>query len=227
MAIFRTSAIVGAVSGNIGGACFVNGRGSKVLRQRKTKKASVPTTQQVKRNIFQRVVNEWREFTANEKEAWATYAKATPVTNRVGERSALSGYQSFLKIRMFRYSTTDLTTLEPPLQADKPLICPVSFSWSVASGCFIETLTGPIAGNVFINIGAMSIYTTSQLKFWGRYKQIVNIIMGQNVSTQITTFYENEFPTPVVGQTVAFRARFMSGNGERLGETTQIINTTA
>lgn len=227
MAIFSASPAVGSISGNAGGLCFVNSRGSKVVRKTRARQASIQDGGIKAQADFATATRIWRGLTEDQRNAWRTYAIGTPSTNRLGEQSPLSGYQAFLKNALFNGIVLPAVNEDPPLISEQPIIAPITVSWSLASELIYVTGTGPIAGSVNIQIGAMPLYTDSIPKFWGRYKVIGTVTMAQNNNLAVTVLWDAVFSTPNVGQVVAFRTRFFSFNGTWRSEQNQIFKVTA
>lgn len=223
MAIFRPSGVVGAISGNVGGGCFVNGRGSKVLRKAKAKGASVPREQQLQRATFATVQRSWRTLSVDQQKAWATYANATPTTNRLGERAPLSGYQVFLKNRLFNYEPLTEELKNPPSIVDQPLLAPISVSYVLPTQFIVVVGEGPIAGNLFLTISAMPLQTDSLPAFWGRFQHIISTVAIQNNQANLISPWTSKFPIPLEGQIIAIRFRFSSPNQTWRGEQVDII----
>lgn len=227
MAIFNASPVVGGISGNLGSVCFVNARGSKVLRPAKTKGASISLANQRKRSNFANATKEWLVLTEDQRNAWKTYANDNPVSNRLGEKSPLSGYQQFIKIRLFRFVTLNETIKIPPSPEQKIIITPLNVTWSLSAGLLLEIGEGARTGDVFVKLQAHLLYTESIPKFWGRFTNIGLLFAPQNTVQDITTFFTGTFPIPVVGQVVALNTRFVINNGTTSAESTQIIKVTA
>lgn len=108
-----TSALVTAASGSIGGMTASRNRGGQFLRARVI--PVNPNTErqgQARANLAQ-AVNAWTNIlTDGNRQAWTSYALATPVVDRLGQQLILSGQQMFVKCSL------------PRLIADLPLILP-------------------------------------------------------------------------------------------------------
>lgn len=89
--------ILGA-SGSIGGTTFARNAGGSYARQR-TKPVNPNTPrQQTARAIISALVAEFGlTLTAAQRSAWAVYADAISVVNRLGESIKLSGYNHFIR----------------------------------------------------------------------------------------------------------------------------------
>lgn len=224
MAIYLPSPAVGAISGNAGGVCFVNARGSKVLRPAKTKGASNNLTNPVFRANFSTAQKSWRTLSVEQQKAWSTYANATPTSNRLGITNTLSGYQAFMKNRLFQFVPLTDTLKNPPLNTDQPLIAPVTVSWSMPSNFLFFVGTGPIAGDVRLHISAMPLQTDSLQAHWGRFIFISESVRAQNNIFGLFAQWSAIWKVPVVeGQIIAIRTRYSSTNNTWRGETVQII----
>lgn len=100
MAIIRTGALVGGISGTLGGVVFVAGRGSPVVRPRPlTKNKSSPFLAASRASMFT-LRRAWSSLTSLQKSAWETRAVDFPTTNALGVSSPISGFQLFIKLNI-------------------------------------------------------------------------------------------------------------------------------
>ena len=228
MAIFKPSSIVGAISGNIGGGCFVNGRGSKVVRKTKQPTTNYNTeTLQAQAN-YATVLRRWRTFTVDEQNAWTVYANANPTTNRLGEKSPLSGFQIFMKIQLTMFTQLPFWGPNPPTLANQPNIHNLTFESTVSGGITIDIDTAPVVEFVQIQIDGHLLQTDSLPKFWGRFKFIFILnILASGGAFDMSSQWQDKFPLPILGQVVALRGRFVTNDHARFGNFQQIIKTSA
>ncbi len=147
MAIFRPSAIVGAISGDAGGACFVNSRGSKVVRKKRRTSPNNDPSLIRSQALFANVARNWRILGDDVQAAWHTYALSIPGTSRLGVSRTLSGYQAFVQNTLFLSNFGAPVYGLPPVTADDPIITPLSFFSSEVTGLQMAVGVGPIAGD--------------------------------------------------------------------------------
>lgn len=226
MAIFKASGVVGSISGNVGGACFVNGRGSKVLRKSKQNRSSKGEGPAIARANMQRAQKAWGFLSDDIKRAWSTYAISTPRTNRLGEQYTISGYQEFVR-RQLIYVGNDAPTDDlPPANDAPPLICPITFSSSTALGLRLVSGIGTTQGSVRLQYYGRNLYTTTIPKFFDRLKYIGGLKMDQSSAKSISAQWEAQFSLPIIDQVCVIRVLFTNVTGQSRGAVTLFAKTT-
>lgn len=102
MALIKTSALVSAISGTVGGNVFSRNRGGNYVRKWAKGVASNTPTQAVQRQSLTAVAQFYRSLTNSERKSWANAALegVHEFKNRLGEVYAPSGYQYFLRMNM-------------------------------------------------------------------------------------------------------------------------------
>lgn len=138
MAIYQPGALIGGISGTVGGANFVAGRGSDVVR--KNRRALPPRGPGIRQaqseiNFY---VRAWAELTENQRLAWRNAAKVFPHHNRLGQSNFLTGQQLFIRVNLewhivptviFETPST-LGVSETPRDFDVTLSASGSLTWS-------------------------------------------------------------------------------------------------
>jgi hypothetical protein len=115
MALVKYGAGIIQASGSIAGTTFARNRFGNYMRAR-TKPVDPHSTRQAEtRNIFAYLANYWSStLTAAQRTAWATYAAAVSVNNRLGESVYLTGFNMFLR------SNTVAMLIDRDIIADGP-----------------------------------------------------------------------------------------------------------
>lgn len=221
MAIFKPGAIVGGISGSVGGATFVNSRGSSVLRKRKTRNGRRSQGSVNQSAILQNSITRWRNFSAENKTLWNNAASNATFANRLGQQRNLSGYQYFLKLQTFYFSDF------PPVYIVDPPNVTVQFTSSVASGIAVDIQTTGAPDIAQFNIKGMLLYRNTPIKFVNFYKNIANLSAPTGFAFDFTFLWEEVFPLPVLGQYVALQYLSVSNNAPTGQIFEQIIETTA
>lgn len=142
MAIFRTGAVVGAISGKLGGVVFVAGKGSPVVRRSPIVRTRTSPYLQTARARFYNLRRHWSTLTALQQDAWRTRARDTPHTNRLGQTSPLSGFALFIRQNTLLRNDSEDIEDEPSAApvGPPPRITSVVFS---ASGGYIIAVLPP------------------------------------------------------------------------------------
>jgi len=90
-------ALLGTMSGSMGGATASRNRGGQYFRQRVVPTNPNSTRQQAVRAIFAGLVSAWcNTITSAQRAAWTTYANNVPVTNALGDAVTLTGQQFYI-----------------------------------------------------------------------------------------------------------------------------------
>ncbi len=86
------------MSGSIAGNTFARNRSGNYARAR-TKPVNPNSTRQVKvRSIIAELTERWRDdLTSDQRTAWATYAAAIAMKNKLGETIKLTGFNHFIR----------------------------------------------------------------------------------------------------------------------------------
>jgi hypothetical protein len=95
-----TSTILAAASGSIAGATFSRNRGGQYIRRRAIPSNPNSEAQGFARTNLAAAVSAWTNLlTDPQRQAWQTYAQATPVIDPLGQQITLSGQQMFVRSR--------------------------------------------------------------------------------------------------------------------------------
>ena len=154
MAIIRTSPILSAVSGAIGGVVFAKGKRGTVarLRPRHTPRRSAALLHQ--QALYANIVRAWPALTPQQRDAWRALALDFPATNRLGITSAPSGFQTFLSTNLHSLRQSGVLRRTPPLNDPITLNIPFTISF---------TLFGPYD----ILFEQLDTFPSLRLQVWG------------------------------------------------------------
>lgn len=100
MAIIRPSSIVGAISGNLGGVNFANGKSGPYARQRRSVTDALSDRQRQIRAMMQITRHQWQNMDEPTRQSWRQAAQNRPHTNRLGITSHLTGAALYIKMAM-------------------------------------------------------------------------------------------------------------------------------
>ncbi len=114
MAIIRVGALVGAISGTVGGQTFVTGGRSTVVRNKPAARARTSPSLARERSRWAVGVNSWGGLTTGQQDAWRTAARNLLATNVLGESSPRGGFNFYMQLWMtFRRPSGDNNLLPP------------------------------------------------------------------------------------------------------------------
>lgn len=141
MAIFKPSPLVGAIAGPVGGCTFVSTGKGNVL------KASASTCRAFSRLQLERQAHmawartQWAGLTVAQKAAWTTAAALVAVTNRLGDKRTMSGYEAFVKAHTVRIGSYATLYSVPFARLVGPMVSVSAAAFS-AAGTYNLTTTG-------------------------------------------------------------------------------------
>ena len=190
-------AIVGKISGSLGGMTASHGRGGYYLRNRVKPVNSNTTRQQDVRSALGSLVQGWSSLlTPGQRAAWTAYANATPRKDRLGENLILTGSQAYVACNTPRLqvSASSLTTTLARLD-DAPVtptlgepITEVSMTLSAGPLLAIDAslqVPSSDAGNVLVFVGTR-LMSAGQLAYRGPYQLATTLVLpvDDNAATQ-------------------------------------------
>jgi len=113
-------ALLGTMSGSIGGATASRNRGGQYFRQRVVPTNPNSLKQQQVRSIFGGLVNAWvNSLTQAQRDAWSTYANNVPRTNTLGDQLILTGQQMYIGANTARLQAGNARTDVAPTTFDR------------------------------------------------------------------------------------------------------------
>lgn len=132
-------AIVGKISGSLGGMTAAHGRGGYYLRNRVVPVNPNTPRQQAVRSALGALVQAWSSLlTPAQRAGWTAYANATPRTDRLGESLILTGSQAYVACNTPRLQVNASTlTATLPRVDDAPTIPTLG-----------EPVSGPITASI-------------------------------------------------------------------------------
>lgn len=138
MAIFTPGALIGGISGNVGGLNFANTRSGPVIRKALARTHKQTQPQINWRSLFSAVQRHWATLSSSSRTEWNTAATQIKLTNRLAIPKTLSGFQLFTKLNLEQNWGSPLV-LHPPTILAK------------ISSPTLVVLTASAAGNVVVN----------------------------------------------------------------------------
>jgi len=199
MAIMRPSAIVGDISGSIGGQTFVRSKAGLVIssRGRHTKTTNKAAIQN--QATFQWVRAYWKKLTEEQRTQWVQAALIYPHTNRLGIKKPMSGFQMFIAQNKFNnngaiggYQQMKLTPSGSSFTVQWKLS-----SFSVVSGGLkgYSTIGGPYPLGVTGVVYGARTFSNAPRRSWFNWKVVGGGNLGSNLS-----FWDANVGDPEVGE---------------------------
>lgn len=127
MAIFTPGAVVGQISGRIGGNIFSHNRGGMYIRN-----GSVPVSVQTEKALHYKAIlsaasQAWTSLSESNRAAWTTFAQSKTVTNRLGRSVSLTAQNWFIKLNSRLMAALE-TPIDLPPTGDAPAtVVPTDF----------------------------------------------------------------------------------------------------
>ncbi len=227
MAIFRPGALIGGISGALGGVTFSNSRGSRVVRHRPAVKGGNAPRHGQAQAAFRYAQSAWATLTDQQRTSWRTYAPQAPVTNRLGEQHALSGFQTFVRFNIrTRMLNLPLSTT-PTSSHDHPAPTSLQITSGIADGIEIKLLPDVISPIYLIFLyGAMRMSLTPPTAYSNWRLLDVKFVAG-DLFTPITADWETAWTLPELGQPIGIRVDSYTRDMRISSSLVQTATTTA
>lgn len=234
MALFKGSAIVGAVSGKSGGTVFSRNKGGAYLKGYVMPINPNTAKQQAVRTSFANLVSSWKNLTPAQQQLWTDMAPQYPYQNRVGDQSVYTGEILYIKLNQ-NLDVVGASTLSAPL-------VPQTFSAVKASTLTMDLTAGVLTEGTFgldavpaANEAVVVTITTSMSggitkPAKSAFKQVI-VIPGASAidDIDITAAYIALYGSPELGTKIFARAEMVNENtGQRLmlGQVETIVSGT-
>lgn len=221
MALVRLGGGIIQMSGSIAGNTFARNASGNYARARTKPVNPTSPLQVARRSALAYLTEYWHEtLSAANRTAWATYANAVSMKNRLGETIKLSGFNHFIRVNAYRYAVGQNLCPNGPTVLSLPDKDPTfSITASVATQLISVTWDitlpwGDIAASVMgVLMGRPQLVTRN---FFRGPWNVAGSIPGNGASpaTMTAPF------TLVLGQRIWCQARISTGpTDSRLSET--------
>jgi hypothetical protein len=155
MAKITPGAMVGRISGSIGGDTFSKNRYGPYVRRRAVPTVSTTEYALAAKTRLATASTAWKGLTEAQQNAWATWASTNPVIDTLGQAQILSGQVASIQINNRRlHDGQAILTLPPVTAAPAPLLSLV-LATDIGLGAFgITFTTAPLPANICMWIRA-------------------------------------------------------------------------
>lgn len=226
MALYRDTMAAG-LSGSAGGLNFAHGPGGPYLRLRGLRRNPRSPQQEIVRGWFANLAARWTEtLSETEREGWRTYAKNTPLTNRIGVVRPLSGRAIYLRGNIPRALAGLLIVDRPPLVFGLPAFEPVAASRAHQLFQLISVEFNKFADWARQDQSALLVYIARPQNrsrtFFARAYRLSGIIRGNLFILPVSPF-PISVPFPIrIGQHLFWRVTLVTEDG-RLSHTQRLV----
>jgi len=222
MALIRPGAVVGQISGRVGGVVFARNRGGAYVRNGPAPVQPRTIYQTQVRNALSTASSAWDGLTEDQRKAWSEWAKLNPIKNRIGETVTLQGNAAFVELnsRLARLGIAPVAAT-PAVGAPAGLLT-LSLNADIGAGAFEAVFTpNPLGANQRIVIEGCNTRATAVEFIENR---LVLVTAGAAASTSpmdIQAAFEARLGTLAVGDHVWIRAYIIDDrNGQVSGMVT-------
>lgn len=215
MAIIRTTAIVQAISGKVGGTTFAQTKNGIVVKTNPQKKRQQNARTLAQRNRYSIQRKRWQNFSQETRDIWNLVARNTPYTNRLGITRTLNGFQLFMKTFL---QGRDFAVPAPAPQTFSGKTAPAtSLTLSVTSGGAktIAWTTLASSSAQWIIITAARPGTTAPLTYFRNWRSL-GVIAYASSPIDISTEWDETWGDPAPNETVAASIRLWDFDAARL-----------
>ncbi len=212
--LIKLGAIIGALSGRLGGMVGSRNRYGTYLRQ-----GSIPVNpnspdQQFIRATFQSVVNAWSAvLTAPQRAAWDVYAANIVMKNKLGEDIFITGFNHYIRSNVPLIQAGEARVDDGPIvlslpEADETFAITASEATQLVSVTFDNTLAWANEDNAHLLVQCGLPRPVTQNFFNGPYR-FMDTVAG-NATTAPTSPATMTAPfTIAAGQQITCRARIL------------------
>lgn len=148
MAIFTPGAVIGQISGRVGGYVFSRNRGGSYVRN-----GSVPSTVVTEKALLYKsylaaASQFWTSLTDAERLSWTVWAQSKTSTNRLGRSISLNGQNWFVSLNSRLAAAGESLITVPPVTSSPVGVVISAFSVDAGAGNTQVTFTpAPLAAN--------------------------------------------------------------------------------
>lgn len=207
MAKFRPSPLIGAISGDLGGANFVAAAGAPVVRQRRTHVPAATNPRIAAGARLKRINDNWRAFTDAQRDQWNTLAATLRTTNQLGlayPRTGKALYTEHLLYGM-QAGVTQIPVFPVAQPHDKIL------SLQINIGGAQNVILTPVGSSYIASLGCLCyaswLYSNFARKSPPIWRFVKQINFGKPPSPNLYPEALNIFGEVRVGQTIAVLVR--------------------
>ncbi len=213
MAIIRVGPLAGAISGNLGGQNFVNGRAGPYVRTRLKRINKATQRQHAHQARYQTTVIRWRTLTDDQRNAWRTASRNLFRSNRLGTRRPISGFQLYVQHNLASPDLVFVQTTPPHIllrtNAPEDLILTASATGPINLTWYANT--PPISSSVFTS-AARSVSTRQPFHVHNWLLLGVSSTLPGARGGTITTRFDAALGHPFEGEVISVKVAFRHPN---------------
>lgn len=213
--IFTSGALVGALSGSLGGTTASRNKGGQYFRVRAIPTNPSTTAQLQRRADFATVSTDWQNLTTANRAAWDEWARQNPITNALGQSINKSGHQSFVGLNSRILLASGTQILVPPIVARPDGFLTLVQDGDIGAGDTDLTFTAAlVSGNQVYLRGAVT--DSAGIKYVKNLMKFITFSpVDQSSPWDTQSDIEAVLGTLIVGQTLHIEAaQYDPANGQ-------------
>lgn len=219
MAVIQYTGLVNQIRGKVNGSVLNKSRTVNTVQKKQQPPKGGRGFQSEIRQDFSYAQRIWKDLTPSQQTSWQTAASFNPSRDRFGNQVVLSGYNQFIKARVFASYSFSLFSFDAyPAAAPTKIFDIVSIS----TPSFYNSGSGGTAFSAYIDdysIGDVSGYgfifdislpvSSGVTSYHGRWVNVAGSDATNSIVTNIVQDLGVYYPMPVQGQRVLWRARLV------------------
>lgn len=219
MAVIQYTGLVNQIRGKVNGSVLNRSRTVNTVQKKQQPPKGGRGFQSEIRQDFSYAQRIWKDLTPSQQTSWRTAASLNPSRDRFGNQVVLSGYNQFIKARVFASYSFSLFSFDAYPAAAPTKIFEIV---SISSPSFYNSVSGGTAFSAYIDdysiedasgygfIFDISLPISSGVtSYHGRWVNVAGSAATDSIVTNIVQDLGVYYPMPVSGQRVLWRARLV------------------
>jgi len=207
MAIMRPGPLAGQISGRVGGIVFSRNRGGDYVRNGPSPTNPQTAYQVAVRNALALASTAWKDMTDAQRLAWADWARANPVRNRLGESIRLQGNAAYVALNSRMAWLGNAVYVAPPITSPPDPLLTITGSYDIGAGDFqLAYTTTPLAAGMKLWLLGCRVQSPGVEYVRNKLRHFHTSAAAAASPAACESNFNARFGTPVVGETIFFRA---------------------
>jgi hypothetical protein len=213
MAKTQLGAMLGQISGSIGGTTFSRNRYGTYARRRAHPTIVVSEAALAAKSRMAEVSRAWSGLTTDQQEAWKTWAANNPITDVLGERQVLSGNAAYIQVNNLLVYCGESQLSVPPVADPPPGLLSVTLTANIGAGDFEVAFTDtPLAAGNLLLVWVAVTDDESQEYVKNKLRLVAYSTTAKVSPWDIEAEVEARFGSLQVGQLVTVQLQVLDTN---------------
>lgn len=203
MAKIRMGVMVGQASGSLGSTVFSRNRYGAYTRLRAKPVAVTSSYAEDQKAILSYASKIWGGLTAEQQQAWRTWAEVNPITDRLGDKQVLDGHTACTRLNANILTAAGTPISIPPIAAAPSGLTSASGEFDIGAGDVAITFAPtPLGAGIKLQVWAAVVDNPGINYVKNRYKLIVTSAANAASPLDIEAALAARFGTLQVDQRV-------------------------